>query len=70
MSKTAIIQSQGVDTVYVIDSNDEAALRTVTLGPAYQQSFVVQSGLNAGDRVVTEGTQKVKPGAKVIVKSD
>jgi len=67
--QTAIIKSQGVDTVYVIDSEDKAALRTVSLGPQYKQSFVVLSGVNAGDRVVVEGTQKVKPGAKVVVKS-
>lgn len=67
--QTAIIKSQGVDTVYVVDGNNRAALRTVTLGPAYQQAFVVQSGLNAGDRVIVEGTQKVQPGAKVVAKT-
>lgn len=66
--QTAIIKSQGVDTVYVIDSKNVAALRTVTLGPQYQQSFVVQAGLRAGDRVVVEGTQKVQPDKKVVVK--
>lgn len=67
--QTAIVKSQGVDTVYVVDSKNVAALRTVTLGPQYQQSFVVQSGLNAGDRVVVEGTQKVQPGQKVTMKT-
>lgn len=67
--QTAIIKSQGVDTVYVVDGKNEAALRTVTLGPAYQQAFVVQSGLNVGDRVVVQGTQKVRPGAKVVPKT-
>jgi membrane fusion protein (multidrug efflux system) len=67
--QTAIVKSQGVDTVYVIDSNNVAALRTVNLGPQYQQSFIVQSGLRAGERVVVEGTQKVQPDKKVVVKS-
>ncbi len=67
--QTAITKSQGVNTVYVVNSNDEAELRTVNLGPAYQQAFVVESGLNAGDRVVVVGTQKVQPGKKVQVKS-
>ncbi len=65
--QTAIIKSQGVDTVYVVNNSNEVSLRTVQLGPQYQQSFVVQSGLNAGDRVVVEGTQKVKPGGKVVI---
>lgn len=67
--QTAIVKSQGVDTVYVIDSKNVAALRSVSLGPQYQQSYVVQSGLKAGERVVVEGTQKVRPGEKVAVKA-
>ena len=67
--QTAITKSQGVDTVYVVDDKNEVVLKSVTLGPQYQQSFVVQSGLKAGDRVIVEGTQKVQPGAKVVVKS-
>jgi membrane fusion protein (multidrug efflux system) len=63
--KTAIVQTQGVDTAYVVDANDVIALRTVSLGQTYQQSYVVKSGLAAGDRVVIEGTQKVRPGMKV-----
>ena len=66
--QTAIVKSQGVDTVYVIDSKSVAALRTVSLGPQYQQSFVVESGLRAGERVVVEGTQKVRPDQKVVIK--
>jgi membrane fusion protein (multidrug efflux system) len=66
--QTAIVKSQGVDTVYVIDSNNVAALRTVSLGPQYQQSFIVESGLKAGERVVVEGTQKVRPDQKVVIK--
>jgi RND family efflux transporter MFP subunit len=68
--QTAIVKSQGVDTVYVIDSKNVAALRTVTLGPQYQQSYVVESGLQAGDRVVTVGTQKVRPDQKVVIKTN
>ncbi len=67
--QTAITKSQGVDTVYVVNANNEAELRTVNLGPQYQQSYVVESGLNAGDRVVVQGTQKVQPGKKVQVKT-
>ncbi len=67
--QTAVTKSQGVDTVYVVDSKNEVVLRSVTLGPQYKQYFVVQSGLNAGDRVIVEGTQKVQPGVKVAVKS-
>lgn len=66
--QTAIVKSQGVDTVYVVDSKNEVALRSVTLGPQYGQSFVAESGLNAGERVIVQGTQKVQPGVKVVIK--
>ncbi len=68
--QTAITKSQGVDTVYVVDDKNEVVLKSVTLGPQYQQSFVAQSGLKPGDRVIVEGTQKVQPGAKVVIKTN
>jgi RND family efflux transporter MFP subunit len=67
--QTAITKSQGVDTVFVVDDKDEVVLRSVTLGPQYKQSFVVQSGLNGGERVIVQGTQKVQPGMKVVAKT-
>lgn len=67
--QTAIVQTQGMTSAYVVDKNNVVSLHTVTLGPQYQQSYIVQSGLNAGDRVVVQGTQKVRPGAKVVAKT-
>ena len=68
--QTAITKSQGVDSVYVVDDKNEVVLRSVTLGPQYKQAFVAQSGLRAGERVIVEGTQKVQPGAKVVIKTN
>lgn len=67
--ETAIVKSQGLDAVYVVDPSGEASLRTVSLGPQYGSGFVVDSGLAPGDRVVVEGTQKVVPGTKVTVQT-
>lgn len=67
--QTAVIKSQGVDTVYVVDAKNQVSLRTVQLGPQYQQAFLVQSGLSRGDRVIVQGTQKVKPGVTVVAKT-
>jgi multidrug efflux pump subunit AcrA (membrane-fusion protein) len=41
----------------------------VTLGPQYKDDYVVEDGLKAGERVVVQGTQKVRPGIKVVPKS-
>lgn len=68
IAQTAVTKSQGVDSVYVVNDKDEVELRSVTLGPQFEHSVVVQSGLKAGERVIVEGTLKVKPGAKVVVK--
>ena len=68
IAQTAVTKSQGVDTVYVVNDKDEVELRSVTLGPQFEHSVVVQSGLKAGERVIVEGVLKVKPGAKVVVK--
>jgi RND family efflux transporter MFP subunit len=67
--QTAIVQTQGVNTAYVVDANDVVQLRSVTLGPQYESSVIVQDGLKAGERVIVEGTQKVHPGIKVVAKS-
>ena len=67
--QTAVTKTQGVDTVYVVNSKNEVELRSVSLGSQYGKSFLVASGLAAGDRVIVEGTQKVQPGAKVVVKT-
>jgi len=68
--EAAIIKSQGLDAVYVVNSNGTASLRTISLGPQYGSGFVVDSGLQPGDHVVVQGTQKVVPGAKVTIKTD
>ncbi|HEY1933203.1 MAG TPA: MdtA/MuxA family multidrug efflux RND transporter periplasmic adaptor subunit [Acetobacteraceae bacterium] len=55
------------DYVYVIDANDTVAVQPVKLGPTddgYQQ---VLSGLTAGQRVVTDGTDRLSAGVKVTV---
>ena len=64
--QNAVVQTQGVNSVYVVGSNNVADLRTVSLGPQYEQDYIVVSGLNAGERVVVEGTQKIRPGIKVV----
>ncbi len=67
--QVAIVQTQGVNTAYIVDANDIVDLRTLTLGPQIGDNFVVTGGVSAGDRVIVQGTQKVKPGIKVIVQA-
>ena len=53
---------QGAKSVLVVGADDKVALKSVTLGPSYENYFVVNNGLKAGERVILEGLQKVRPG--------
>ena len=63
--KTAIVQGPQGAAVYVLDANDVAQARPVQLDREVEKGWIVKSGLKAGDRVVTDGVIRVRPGAKV-----
>jgi multidrug efflux system membrane fusion protein len=41
-------------------------VKPVTLGPSYGERVAIQSGLSPGDRVVIDGADKLRNGAKVV----
>lgn len=51
--------------VYVVDSNNVATPKYVTLGPVVDGLRVIKAGLNPDDLVVVNGLMRVRPGAKV-----
>ncbi len=51
--------------VYVIDSSDKVALRKVTTGVSNQDLTTISSGLAVGERVVTDGLDRLRDGSKV-----
>jgi membrane fusion protein (multidrug efflux system) len=51
--------------VAVVGSDDKAEIRTVQAGERVGTMWVIDSGLQPGDRVVVEGFSRVKSGAKV-----
>lgn len=58
--------SQGT-YVYVVQDDDTAVVRTVSLGANSEGRVAVLEGLSAGDRVVLEGIDRLREGAKVEV---
>lgn len=66
---TAAIQ-RGPETpfVYVVENGETVTLRPVEPGPIDQQDTVIRSGLSLGEVVVTEGVDRLQPGAKVVLK--
>jgi len=65
--ETAIRRRGEEATVYVMDEEGRAALRTVTTGIRMPGRVEITSGLTAGDRVVVEGHQKMGPGSVLII---
>jgi len=53
--------------VYVVQPDKTVALRPVKLGPADGQRQSITEGLQPGDMVVTDGTDRLRPGSPVDV---
>jgi RND family efflux transporter MFP subunit len=62
---TAIATDQTRKIVFVVKDDDTVEAKPVTLGPLDEGLRVVREGLKAEDRVVVEGLQRVRVGAKV-----
>ena len=66
-----LIQDRAVGTdlskkfVYVVGPKSEIQYRSVTLGPIVDGLRVVRTGLEAGESVVVNGLQRVRPGVQV-----
>ncbi|SAK38901.1 HlyD family secretion protein [Caballeronia hypogeia] len=56
---------KGTATALVVDKDNKVALRPLVTSGTYGQSWVIDSGLNPGDRVVVEGIDKIRPGMEV-----
>jgi len=61
----AVTELQSVKSVLVVGSDNKVSLKSVTLGDRYEQYFVVNEGLNGGERVIVEGQLKARPGMTV-----
>jgi membrane fusion protein (multidrug efflux system) len=57
--------AKGNATALVLDAANKVELRILTLDRALGDKWVVTSGLAAGDRVIVEGLQKIRPGLTV-----
>ena len=55
--------------VYVVKADSTVAVRKVTTGPADAKNTVILSGLTAGETVVVDGVDRLRDGAKVVVRN-
>jgi membrane fusion protein (multidrug efflux system) len=62
----AIVEQMGENFVYVA-LGDSAKQRKVQLGPRLRDTVVILNGIKNGDKIVTEGVQKLRDGGKIQV---
>jgi membrane fusion protein (multidrug efflux system) len=63
--RQAVSELQGMFRVYVVDEAGTVDSHEVTMGPETGNDVVIESGLEAGETVIVEGLQKVRPGMTV-----
>jgi membrane fusion protein (multidrug efflux system) len=56
---------QGQATTLVVGGDNKVALRTIQATRTFGNNWVVESGLDAGDKVIVSGVQKAAPGTLV-----
>jgi multidrug efflux system membrane fusion protein len=54
--------------VFVVKADNTVEMRLVRAGIATEREIVIQDGLRSGERVVTEGQLRLRPGARVVVR--
>ncbi|HLX95644.1 MAG TPA: efflux RND transporter periplasmic adaptor subunit [Verrucomicrobiae bacterium] len=75
LTNAVVVPAQAVQTgqngeyIYAVKSDQTVEERPVTIGITYQDETVVQSGLAAGETVVTDGQLRLTPGARVTLKT-
>ncbi len=65
ISERAIGTDQDKKFVFVVDADNKVDYRQVKLGASVDGLRMVESGLNAGERIVVNGLQRVRAGALV-----
>ena len=61
----AVAELQGGYQVAVVDSQNKVTIQPVEVGDRTGTDWIIKKGLKPGDRVVADGTQKVRPGMQV-----
>ena len=61
----AVTELQGSYQVAVVGVDNTVSLRPVKVGERVDTMWIIEDGLKPGERVIAEGTQKVRPGVKV-----
>ncbi|KVM52692.1 RND transporter [Burkholderia ubonensis] len=61
----AVVRADGKPQIWVLDAKNQAHLKPVELGEQTGRSYRIKSGLQAGQKVVVEGMERLTDGAPV-----
>jgi RND family efflux transporter MFP subunit len=61
----AVLETQGQYQVAIVGSDDKVTMRTVVVGQQAGLLQIIEKGVSPGERVITEGLQKVSDGMEV-----
>ena len=65
MPRAAILADQQGSYLYVVDDQNIARQRRVTLGQLTPETAGIADGLKEGERIIAEGVQRARPNAPV-----
>lgn len=55
--------------VFVVEKDQKVKMRNVQIGSTLSESYIISAGLNLGDAIVLEGTQSLRDGDVIKIKS-
>jgi membrane fusion protein (multidrug efflux system) len=63
--KRSVREMQTIYQVFVVNAEDKIEPRKIEVAHTVGQQYVIKSGLAAGERIVVDGIEKVRPGMTV-----
>jgi membrane fusion protein, multidrug efflux system len=67
---SAVLNGSIGQFVYVVKPDNTVTVRTVKVGPVDGERTSIASGLQVGERVVTDGSDRLKEGAKITIPAE
>ena len=68
--KSIMRDATGAPSAFVLTSENKVEKRSIKTDRAIADQWLIAEGLQSGDRLITEGIQKVRPGQEVAIISD
>ena len=68
--QAAVAEDKEGSYVYVVGENNRAEKRPIRKGSVYGTDWIVEEGIHAGETVIVQGMQKVRPGQSVKISNN